>query len=506
MAKQKTQRKKKRVAAPLVAPQPTKRELQAKELDNAAKAAEIERLRVETEVKDAESKRVAREAEEKRTRAREDYENSTEGQLRRFGVSFAGPVAGMVAGHKLAQSITKKHNAAILAQKDNLDRLAKEADGALKGRSSGRIPNKSAALKLQAAAKASDKLKLVSRRGPMGLITAGVLVAEAAYTRHLAAGEKDGSIAKDAYAAASQIGVFAATTVISERAIAIATKELPEARSVRAIEEARLVSGAIKKGQLADGGDVRAAAKKSLSDVQRIGRAHKLDDLKAAAAVVNVDISALGSKPSKVKIVEAIRAADPAALAETAGKRGPVRKLLSLGSKVASKLLFPVGVGIAATAGYSKYAEAKEAGSSEANAVANGVVVAVGDYLGIDEKSGKAAGQFIADDWNGRADYSALHEYMKPSANSRAAFLAKGKAGLQTAALAKPAAAGAYLNAAAAAKAGASLSVGSAALTPSKPVASSAQQKPKAGSRVWVEGYNRGSGKIAGYYRANPHR
>jgi len=220
------------------------RAIEAKAKADAAIAdAAARRAKDDAELADANAKRAA-----ERDQRKESERRAAEAAPWQVGASAAAVPAGIAAGVALSKVIEKRHLATVAAANKELKGLAGDARTVISSANpkSGRL-SKVATAKLSAIVATSDQMKLGRTRGPLGLATAGLLVAEAGIARFGIAEQIKDEKAKALVGAVATASVFAATNLVGERMIQNATpKLLPAARDVAAIETARnLVPGAM---------------------------------------------------------------------------------------------------------------------------------------------------------------------------------------------------------------------------------------------------------------------
>lgn len=339
----------------------------AKAQAEAAKAqAEADKTRAETERAIAESK-VAKEATD-----RDPAERAF-----KLGVAAAGPIAGMVAGHRLAKGIEAKSVAAAKARKVATRELAATTRG-------------KTAPDPRAIRATAGKLKVGKLGGPLGLARAGLLIAEGLILRHAIAPTLTSETSAEAARAAGTGFIFAAGTLVGERAIQNATASvLPKAADLLAVEAAKLgvksPTPAKPRGAPAPG---------------------TIAELRARAREAGI-VSA--SKMSKTALTEALGKVSKAPT--PTGKLTPVGGMLGK----AVKVLVPAVAGYAA---YMSYSESAQAGESTPEALGKGAATAA-DVL--------AGGGVSAYDAAKKAGYSDAASLAAGVATTADAYLAFGQ-------------------------------------------------------------------------------
>lgn len=154
--------------------------------------------------------------------------------------SVAALPLGIATGVVGAKLIDSRHQAAIAGRSKELAALGKDA-----GKLLAKVPDKGAiprALKanLGGVVVAADKLGLGRLKGPVGMVPAALLLAEAAYTRFAGAPLVDDERIKAGLNGIATASVFAATNLVGERMVQNATpKALPSATALAKIEAAR---------------------------------------------------------------------------------------------------------------------------------------------------------------------------------------------------------------------------------------------------------------------------
>lgn len=198
---------------------------------------------------------------------RDEYEAQPSTQAKHLALSAAGVPVGMYAGSKYANAIQKKYDLSIKARNAELKSLAKQAekilprespDPVLRGTklvplSPQRKMNALSKQKLGGIVIAADKLGLNKRpplgmrslSGPLALTSAGVLVAEAAFSRFVLG--RDERLPDTAREIANSVGTGLATTgltLVGKRALANQTTQaITHAASSAIIETARKAAG-----------------------------------------------------------------------------------------------------------------------------------------------------------------------------------------------------------------------------------------------------------------------
>jgi len=233
----------------------------------AAADADIARIQVKAQADriaaDAEARRLAdaaarRKAVEDKARAEAESRRLARERAWQLGINVTAPLAGMTAGYLLARGLQKKTTLAVKAQAPQLAALASEIRRTLPKRGN---PSAVTRAKLAAAVTTSRRLHLV-RPGPVGAVTAGLLLAEGAFSRFVLAPSVENPVGREALQVVGTASVFAATTLIGKRIeqnrIATAVRN---SRDVLAVETARrmVTGGGTMLHRMAAGHSFRAA-------------------------------------------------------------------------------------------------------------------------------------------------------------------------------------------------------------------------------------------------------
>lgn len=225
------------------------------EAEARAKQAEAEARAAESRIKaDAESRRIEAESRQAELAARQeterrqaaekqaevDRQNDPLQKVWKLGVSLAAPIAGYALGKKLAAGIEARHLDAVKAAGAQLNRLVKTIPlDMAKARTPG-AAGAGALDRLAGNIKTADTMKLQRTKGPLGLVTAGILLAEGGYARFVLAKDADHPIAKDGLNAVGTASLFAATSQLGARVLANASPtKLISAPAAAKIEAAR---------------------------------------------------------------------------------------------------------------------------------------------------------------------------------------------------------------------------------------------------------------------------
>lgn len=210
----------------------------AKQSEAAARVAEAE----------------ARKAEIAARAARDRRAGSPSERAWKLGINIGAPVLGMFAGHKVAARIGRLHTARITAQNAELTKLTKDISPLLTKAASKRAtgPVVAARQQLRGIVATAAKMKLGRAAGPLGLVTAGSLLAEGYYARSVLAPQVGNATGKEALRAVGTASFFAASAVVGERLLANRTlAKMPAAGALAQIKAAEgLVGKASRSGLL----------------------------------------------------------------------------------------------------------------------------------------------------------------------------------------------------------------------------------------------------------------
>lgn len=314
--------------------------------------------------REAERVRIAAEA----TARRQASERARE-RIYQVGINIAAPVAGAAVGYTVARAYKKQTLAMVTAQAPQLKalatqvgRLAPVATGATK-----KAPL--AAIKLAAIANTARTLRL-TRGGPIGLGVGAVMLAEGAFSRFVLAPGLENPVAREAVSAVGTASLFAASMLVTKRAIQ--NRLMAPGRNpvhVAAIETARRIT--------TGGGNVfqRMAAGQGLR--QAIATSAGLRPMAPISAAAPV------AAPAAARVPAAVAAARPVL------SRGVRAAAVVAGLSVAATLAARFGGGNAnasarggaTAAGTTAAAAVSGAGAAPAPAVSGSSVVSVQAYM-----------------------------------------------------------------------------------------------------------------------------
>jgi hypothetical protein len=170
-----------------------------------------------------------------------------------IGASIAALPVGVTAGYVVSKAIEKRHTAFVNALGKQVSSLANVAAPII-AQAGNKKPGKGAMAKLSGVVRAAEGLKLSrAARGPAGLVPAGLLLAEGAFSRFGIAPQIEDPRARAIVEGVGTASVFAATNLIGERMIQNATpKAMLPAKAIATVETARnLVAGAKASAKLA---------------------------------------------------------------------------------------------------------------------------------------------------------------------------------------------------------------------------------------------------------------
>jgi hypothetical protein len=215
----------------------------------AASAAQLERTRVEGQLAAAAAERqaaadAAKAVREERARAEAEATKAWErGYQTAVQVGAVG--LGAYGGHKLAHRIEARHVTHLAAVAPQLSSLGTKTERLLRPGRGGAI-SAASRTKLAGIVTAADRAGLTRIRGPLGAVTAGLLLSEGLFSRFVVAPQLQESSPATAEIArqASTASIFAASTLIGERMLQNRTlAKLPPTKGIASIEAARRVVG-----------------------------------------------------------------------------------------------------------------------------------------------------------------------------------------------------------------------------------------------------------------------
>lgn len=315
-----------------------------------ANKAQAEAQRADAEARSAEARVKAIEAEAKAAKQKSDAENAGVNRATQVGMNVGAAALGVGIGHVVAAKIERRQLATMEARATEAKAIGAEARKVVgKGVKPGAAGAGQVA-KLQGVVAASNKLGIGQVKGPKGLAAAGVLLAEAAISRFVIAPQLENETAREAVNAVSTLGVFGATTILGERAVANATpKNLPAGKDLVAIEQARAIVNAKDTPKIDP--DVAKAPKVKAPKVKALPKPSALSKVTQGAGQI-----AKGAVKYALPIVAGIAGATTFARTGSAAEAG----------KAAGDVVTSGGV--------SYYDQARSAGMSKPRAVAEGVV------------------------------------------------------------------------------------------------------------------------------------
>lgn len=188
--------------------------------DAARIAAETARLQTvanaqATTTANAEAERVRRAAE---AAARAQSSERARERLYQLGINISAPAAGAGVGYLVARAYKKQTSAMVVAQAPQLRALATQAmrlAPVAMGRSA-KAPL--AAVKLAGIVTTAQRMRL-TRGGPLGLGVGAVMLAEGAFSRFVLAPGLENPVAREAVSAVGTASLFAASMLVTKRAI-----------------------------------------------------------------------------------------------------------------------------------------------------------------------------------------------------------------------------------------------------------------------------------------------
>jgi hypothetical protein len=184
----------------------------------------------------ATAERQAAERKAEADRAQESRERTYQ-----IAISAGSAVAGMAIGHAGAHVIKASHAKHVAETAKPARDLARQATPLLTNITK-RGPSPLAIDKLAALVKTADRMKIGRIAGPVGVATAGLLLAEGAFSRFVLAPQIENKTGQEAARAVGTASLFAATSIVGARMLQNAMpKSLPAAAPVATIETARNV-------------------------------------------------------------------------------------------------------------------------------------------------------------------------------------------------------------------------------------------------------------------------
>jgi len=210
-------------------------ERQAK-AEAARSSAEANKIREQKELIEAQSR-----AKQQEHKIQREMAGQTPGErLYRTGVQVGALGIGLAAGAKVAKTIEKRHVTALAASAKQVEQLGGLAAKLMKQKP-GRAGSR-AAIKAQliGVVQTAHKMGLTKVRGPIGVVPAGMLLAEGAMARFIVAPQIQNEAARELVGAGATASLFAATTLIGKRLTANRTlAALPPSKGFAAIEAAK---------------------------------------------------------------------------------------------------------------------------------------------------------------------------------------------------------------------------------------------------------------------------
>ena len=312
----------------------------ASEMAGANRAAS-EAQKADAEARAAEAKVKAIEAEARAAKEKSQAENAGVDRAVQIGMNVGAAAAGVGIGHAVAAKIEKRQVATMEARATQAKAVGAEARKVIGKGVKPKAAGAGQIAKLQGVVAAANKLDIGKVKGPKGLAAAGVLLAEAAISRFVVAPQLENETAREAVNSVATLGVFGATTILGERAIANATPQsLPAGKDLVAIEQARAIVDAkdTPKVEPDTPKPTKAKAAKARVPALSAGDAASLDRMKSLTS----EMGAL-AKPSAAKKV-----------ANVAGKV----------ASGAAKFALPIIAGVAGATTFARTGSAAEAGKA----------------------------------------------------------------------------------------------------------------------------------------------
>lgn len=322
--------------------------------------ADTARMRAETDA--AKRKADAEDAARKAAEAKAPFE-----RLYQLGINTAAPALGYIGGVQLAKHLGGKHAAGVAAANKQLKAIGSSISKALPKTGA---PKAATIAKLAGYVKAADALKLAGRPAAVGLATAGILLAEGAFSRFVLGPQADkiDPTAGEAVRAVGTASLFAATTLVGKRIMANATTTaLPDAKSLAAVETARKMIPAVASGAAPSVATRAAAVLKVVPKSKSAAVALAVAGVGAIAATMTGQANAAPAGPvetpapsapddSKSGLYKAADIALSTATTLTAAKL-VASSAARAGAGILARLSIPVTAGMAVAGGMKGYAE-----------------------------------------------------------------------------------------------------------------------------------------------------
>lgn len=183
--------------------------------------AEAEGRRLEAQRQQAEL--AARQETERRQAAERqaavDRENDPLQRAWKMAVNLTAPVAGYALGKKIAAKIDARHIKSVEKLGAEATRLARTVPANLAIVAKGTKASQVALDRLQGAVIAGEKAGLNKTRGPLGLITAGVMLGEGLFSRFVLAPQTEHPLAKDVLQSVGTGSLFTAAAILGQRVL-----------------------------------------------------------------------------------------------------------------------------------------------------------------------------------------------------------------------------------------------------------------------------------------------
>lgn len=209
---------------------------------SGAKKADAEARAAEAKAKGAQAEVDLINAKAKADRERTAAENAGVDRATQVAMNVGAAAAGVGVGHRIAAGIEARHLTYIAANNQQVKAVGKEARTILAGGVRALPAGAGQLRRLEGVVATANNLKLGKIAGPRGVIAAGILLTEAAISRFVVAPKLEDETAREAVNSVATLGVFGATTILSERSIANATPQsLPSGKDLTAIETAKAV-------------------------------------------------------------------------------------------------------------------------------------------------------------------------------------------------------------------------------------------------------------------------
>lgn len=199
-------------------------------------------------------------------------------------MSAGATIAGMAIGHAGAHLIKKSHAAHVAAVAPAAKSLATKAGPLISAAVKDTAAGKVALDKLAGVVATAQKMKIGRIAGPVGVVSAGLLLAEGAFSRFVLAPSIESKTGSEAASAVGTASLFAATSLVGTRMLQNAMPQAvpPSANAVATIEGAKNVVARMTPASASPG--AAAAARQVVSSIAALARRSAPAVLLATAA------------------------------------------------------------------------------------------------------------------------------------------------------------------------------------------------------------------------------